>query len=89
MGKGIRYSDEFKQESVNQVVVHGCSVNDVAERLGICGVLCRRVKERYRFIKSRSSSCPLRVLCRTLDVHPSGYYDWLISPVSKREREDQ
>ncbi len=31
----------------------------------------------------------MRVLCRTLDVHPSGYYDWLKSPVSKREREDQ
>lgn len=35
MGKGIRYSDEFKQEVVNQVAVHGYSVNDVAERLGI------------------------------------------------------
>ena len=23
MGKGIRYSDEFKQEVVNRVVVHG------------------------------------------------------------------
>ena len=80
MGKGIRYSDEFKQEAVNQVAVHGYSVNDV---------LCRRVKERYRFIKSRSSRYPVRVLCRTLDIHPSGYYDWLKSPVSKREREDQ
>lgn len=35
MGKGIRYSDEFRQEAVNQVAVHGYSVNDVAERLGI------------------------------------------------------
>ena len=35
MGKGIRYSDEFKQEAVNQVTVHGYSVNDVADRLGI------------------------------------------------------
>ncbi|MFT7659028.1 MAG: transposase, partial [Gammaproteobacteria bacterium] len=25
MGKGIRYTDEFKQEAVNQVVVHGYS----------------------------------------------------------------
>jgi len=31
----------------------------------------------------------VRVLCRTLDVHPRGYYDWLKSPVSKRKREDQ
>ncbi|MGI0118522.1 transposase [Zooshikella sp. RANM57] len=35
MGKGIRYSGEFKQEAVNQVVVHGYSVGDVADRLGI------------------------------------------------------
>ncbi|MCH8493929.1 MAG: IS3 family transposase [Idiomarina sp.] len=138
MGKGIRYSDEFKQEAVNQVTLHGYSVNDVSERLGIStktlygwlkkfskptkkreeeqdlraeiarlkrelkrteqernilkegrGVLCQRVKERYRFIKSRSSRYPVRVLCRTLNVHPSGYYDWLKSPVSAREREDQ
>ena len=35
MAKGIRYSDEFKQEAVNQVVIHGYSVVDVAARLGI------------------------------------------------------
>jgi len=35
MGKGIRYSDEFKQEAVNQVVVHGYSVLEVSKRLGI------------------------------------------------------
>ena len=35
MAKGIRYSDEFKQEAVNQVVIHGYSVADVAVRLGI------------------------------------------------------
>ena len=35
MGKGIRYSDEFKQEAVNQVVVHGYPVSEVSQRLGI------------------------------------------------------
>jgi len=35
MKKGIRYSDEFKQEAVNQVVIHGYRVADVAKRLGI------------------------------------------------------
>lgn len=34
MGKGIRYSAEFKQEAVNQVVVHGYSVLEVSQRLG-------------------------------------------------------
>lgn len=37
MAKGSRYTDEFKQEAVNQVVQHGYSVNDVAARLGISG----------------------------------------------------
>jgi putative transposase len=28
-------------------------------------------------------------LCHTLEVHPSGYYEWLHHPQSPREREDQ
>lgn len=35
MGTGIRYTDEFKQEAVNQVVVHGYDASDVAKRLGV------------------------------------------------------
>ena len=45
MGKGIRYTDEFKQEAVNQVVVHGYSVLEVSERLGISN------KSLYAWIK--------------------------------------
>ena len=45
MGKGIRYSDEFKQEAVNQVVIHGYSVLEVAERLGVSN------KSLYDWIK--------------------------------------
>ncbi len=45
MGKGIRYTDEFKQEAVNQVVVHGYSVLDVSERLGVSN------KSLYDWIK--------------------------------------
>jgi len=45
MGKGIRYTDEFKQEAVNQVVLHGYRVADVAERLGIS------TKSLYGWIK--------------------------------------
>lgn len=40
MGKGISYSDEFKQEAINQVVVHGYSVGEVADRLGISTKSC-------------------------------------------------
>jgi len=35
MSKGIRYTNEFKQEAVNQIVVHGYSVLDVSQRLGV------------------------------------------------------
>ena len=45
MGKGIRYTDEFKQEAVNQVVVHGYPVLEVSRRLGISN------KSLYDWIK--------------------------------------
>jgi len=45
MGKGTRYNDEFKQEAVNRVVVHGYSVSDVSQRLGISN------KSLYDWIK--------------------------------------
>ncbi len=45
MGKGTRYNDEFKQETVKQVVVHGYSVADVSQRLGISN------KSLYDWIK--------------------------------------
>jgi transposase len=48
MGKGTRYSHEFKQEAVNQVVVHGYSVADVSQRLGISN------KSLYDWIKVSS-----------------------------------
>ena len=35
VGKGIRYSDEFRQEVVNPIVVHGSSVGDVDDLLSI------------------------------------------------------
>ena len=48
MGKRPRYSDEFKQEAVNQVVIHGYSVLDVGQRLGIAN------KSLYDWIKKFS-----------------------------------
>lgn len=35
MSKGIRFTDEFKQDAVTQVVERGYAVSEVAERLGI------------------------------------------------------
>lgn len=48
MGKGTRYSDEFKQEAVNQVTLHGYTVPDVSNRLGISS------KTLYTWIKKFS-----------------------------------
>ena len=31
----------------------------------------------------------MRLLCQALEIHPSGYYDWLQQPESKREEEDK
>jgi transposase len=36
MGKGIRYTDEFKRDAVAQVKERGYSVKDVSDRLGVC-----------------------------------------------------
>lgn len=35
MSKGMRFTDEFKQDAVAQVVERGYAVSEVAERLGI------------------------------------------------------
>lgn len=35
MAKGIRYSDEFKQEAVNQITKHSYDVAEVSTRLGV------------------------------------------------------
>lgn len=54
MGTGIRYSDEFKQEAVNQIVIHGYSVADVSKRLGIS------TKSLYDWIKVFSKAPRVR-----------------------------
>jgi transposase len=48
MGTGIRYTDDFKQEAVNQIVVHGYSVYEVSQRLGVS------TKSLYDWIKKFS-----------------------------------
>ena len=40
-------------------------------------------------IKARSSTYPVRLLCKALEVHPSGYYQWLHQPISNREIKDK
>jgi transposase-like protein len=62
--RGIRYTDEFKQEAVNQVVNHGHCVLDVTKRLGISS------KSLYDWMKifgkpqhKREEEADLRTIC--------------------------
>ena len=43
---------------------------------------------RYAFIAEHHPRFSVRAMCRCLRVHPSGFYAWLKSPFSKRDRED-
>ena len=43
---------------------------------------------RYAFIAEHRSQFSVRVMCRCLLVHPSGYYAWQKSPLSNRAKED-
>ncbi|HCB0141027.1 TPA: IS3 family transposase [Klebsiella pneumoniae] len=52
------------------------------------GVLRKAVRLRYAFIRDNSSCWPVRLLCRVLDVHPSGFYAWLQQPHSQRHQAD-
>jgi len=48
----------------------------------------RRVRTTYAFIKANRNEFNIEMMCRLLGVARSGYYSWLIEPVSKRARED-
>ena len=43
---------------------------------------------RYAFIAAHRQQHPVRVLCKMLSVHPSGFYAWVKEPVSHRALED-
>jgi putative transposase len=42
----------------------------------------------YEFIKTHRDRYGARMMCRLLDVAPSGYYKWLQQPISNRAQED-
>ena len=44
---------------------------------------------RFAFIQAEKASFPVRMLCRTLEVSPAGFYGWCDREPSKREQRDE
>ena len=47
-----------------------------------------RVRRAYEFIEAHRQQYPVQLMCKVLDVAPSGYYEWLHNPISNRVKED-
>jgi len=43
---------------------------------------------KYAFVAAHRPQFTVRTMCRCLCIHPSGFYAWLKSPVSRRAKED-
>src|SRR5690606_31678614 len=44
---------------------------------------------KFLFISEKVARFPVRVMCKVLDVSPSGYYAWRSRPTSERARKDE
>jgi putative transposase len=47
-----------------------------------------RVRSASEFIKAHRDQYSVQMMCRVLEMAPSGYYDWLLQPVSNRAQGD-
>ena len=46
------------------------------------------VRRKYEFIRANQGKRSVRMMCRLLNVAPSGYYAWLKNPMSNRAKDD-
>ena len=44
---------------------------------------------KFQFITQHQGVFPIRCMCETLEVSPSGYYAWRNRPECRRKREDR
>lgn len=50
--------------------------------------LSRYVRQAYSFIEANQKEYSIQMMCRTLGVARSGYYAWLVHPISDRAEKD-
>src|SRR5215831_6239236 len=53
------------------------------------GVLCEGAQMRYRAFQDHADRFDVRLMCRALQVWPSGYYAWLNRPECERARRNR
>lgn len=51
-------------------------------------VLRAEFKVKYAFVAEHRPVFSVRLMCRCLGIHPSGFYAWLKEPVCRRSWED-
>ncbi len=43
---------------------------------------------RYAFVKDHMQEYPVRLMCKVLEVHPSGFYAWCANRLPTRSKEN-
>ncbi|WIJ23855.1 IS3 family transposase [Devosia sp. RR2S18] len=84
VSKGGDQADEIRQ--LKRELARVTEERDILKKAA--GVLRQGCKVRYAFVAEHRQQFCVRTMCRCLSIHPSGYYAWLKSPLSKRARED-